>query len=192
MCRDATRRDRTAEPNLTRRAVLTAATAVATASVAGCLGADEEAVEVPDPETVAESEVCSQCSMVVTNYPGPTGQVFYTGDVPEERNGIDAFCSFECLFTFDHEQRRVGWDPIVYYVTDYSRVDYRVDGSGRITRHRSSDAFADAETLHFVHGSDVQGAMGETPVPFSDEDDAEAFSDEHGGTIVGWSDLDGE
>ncbi|WP_157224591.1 nitrous oxide reductase accessory protein NosL [Natronococcus occultus] len=47
----------------------------------------------------------------------------------------------------------------------------------------------DGEDAWCIHGSDARTPSGETPVPFSERDDATAFADAHGGTVLTWDEL---
>lgn len=169
-----------------RRRTLLATTALA---LAGCLGEDDEPVEAPDPVSLDEGQTCDSCGMVIEEHPGPNGEIFYEGDRPEGRDGPAWFCAIQCLNTYHAEKTRLGWEPIVTYVTDYSSVDYEItdrEEGQYISSHPEADAFADADGVQVVTDTSVEGAMGFTPVPFSVSEDAEAFADEFDGTVVEW------
>lgn len=46
-----------------------------------------------------------------------------------------------------------------------------------------------AQKAFFNAGSDVRGAMGKSILPFATKGDVEAFTKEHGGTIVNYSEV---
>ncbi|MDR5673081.1 NosL family protein [Halalkaliarchaeum sp. AArc-CO] len=170
---------------VTRRRLLSGAAAAATLSVgglAGCLGS-----EVPEPVALDGDQSCDQCGMVISEHPGPAGQTYFEGDVPEGRDGPAWFCSSKCSYNYVFDADDRGETPQVTYLTDYSAVDYGVEGEGDslvITAHLEPEAFADASGLVLVAGSDVEGAMGSAVITFSDGDDAEAFAADYGGDVV--------
>lgn len=179
------RSDRFGLPAVTRRGVLSgaaAASVVPLAGLAGCLGGD-----VPEPVSLDGDQTCDHCGMVISEHPGPAGQTFFEGNVPEGRDGPAWFCSSKCTYNYGFQREEEGRSVEVSYLTDYSGVDYSVEGEGGslvITAHLEADAFADASELVLVAGSDVQGAMGSSLIPFSDTADAEAFAEEYGGEVV--------
>nr|WP_255479255.1 nitrous oxide reductase accessory protein NosL [Natronomonas sp. LN261] len=150
------------------------------------MGGDDAPEEIPDPEPIGRSQTCTQCGMIIANYPGPTGQVPYGGSLPEGEDGRTQFCSLDCLFAFDGERRRLGWEPLAYYVTDYSNVEYEINADLEISRHLAVETFADAETLRYVYRAGIQGAMEGTAVPFSEEEDADALAEEYDGSVTDW------
>ena len=178
-------RNHAPETVLSRRRLLSGAAAAATLSVgglAGCLGS-----ELPEPVALDGDESCDQCGMVISEHPGPAGQTYFEGDVPEDRDGPAWFCSSKCTYNYGFDADDRGETPQVTYLTDYSAVDYGVEGEGGslvITAHLTADAFVDADGLVLVAGSDVEGAMGTALIPFSDTDDAEAFAADYGGDVV--------
>lgn len=180
-----------ADRSYTRRTVLAATALVA---LAGCMGDDEEAVEIPDPVSLNERQVCDSCGMVIADHPGPDGEIYYREGRPEDRDGPAWFCSIDCMNSYNSEKVRLGWEPIVSYTTDYSAVDYEIvkqGGDTYISSHPEQEAFADVEDLAYVVDTAIEGAMGATPVPFSTRDEAEAFADEHDGSVVEWDAVEG-
>lgn len=179
-----------------RRQVLLGAGALATAGLAGCLGEDDAPAEVEPVEPVAldAGQECLVCGMVIAEHFGPAGQVFYADDNPPDVEGPARFDSVQELVVYQIEREGQGWEKLAAFVTDYSRVEYDlVDREGRthISTHAGEADFADASTLVFVIDSEVHGAMGADYLPFGDPDEAEAFADEHGGTVEDWSALVG-
>ena len=156
-----------------RRPLLLAAGTAAAGLLAGCLE-DEEELEPAEPESIGD-------------HPGPAGQVFYDDD--EEPATFDSVTE---LVDFHDHQRQRGREKRGAFVTDYSRVEYdleEVDGSTYVTNHADADDFGEATDLYYVVDSEVQGAMGEEFLPFSDREDADAFVDDHGGDVHSWDDL---
>ncbi|EMA41873.1 nitrous oxide reductase accessory protein NosL [Halobiforma nitratireducens] len=179
---------------LPRRRVLASVAVVAGASVglAGCLEDDETADVPADPVALTDGQACDVCGMVIDDHYGPAGQLFYADGEPEERDGPAWFDSVTELVTYHEERLERGWELREAFVTDYSAVDYDLverDGTTYISSHVAAGTFVDATAVEYVVDSAVEGAMGEDFVPFSDEDDAAAFVDEHGGDVRSWDEL---
>jgi parallel beta-helix repeat protein len=77
-------------------------------------------------------------------------------------------------------------DPLVVYVSDYAGTNVELTEEGYLDA-ASEPAWVSADDAWFVVGSEAQTAVGETVVPFSDRDDADAFADDYGGDVVDWS-----
>jgi len=168
---------------LSKRALLGAVGGAVLAPLAGC--ASQEA-DVPEPVTMTQSDSCDVCGMVIPNHPGPTTEIFYADQRPSGHDNPARFDSTWEAFQYDFERQDRGWTRQAMYVTDYSSVDYELTDDGGdvlISTHPEADAFVDAESVTFVVGSEVKGAMGADLVAFSEESDATAFSDEHGGSL---------
>ncbi|MCX2818866.1 nitrous oxide reductase accessory protein NosL [Haladaptatus sp. F3-133] len=172
----------------TRRGFLAVSAALAT----GCLGGGTE--ELPQPISLDTGRSCETCGMIVRDHPGPVGQTYYRDNTPEGRDEDEpaCFCSTVCLFDFYYAGNRQNWNPLVHYVTDYSSVEYEVRTERRskyISAHLNAEDFADASRTTVVVGSDALGAMGPSLIPFTDGDDATAFSDEYAGDVIGFGDV---
>lgn len=171
-----------------RRGFLLTGSAVGAELLAGCSSGESNGGAPPDPIPLAANRECDVCGMVISEHPGPNGQIFYREHSPENHDAPARFDSTKaCLFPyyFEHEQR--GWTAEVVYVTDYSTVDYEIsdiEGRTYIETATSAETFSNAEDVVFVVGSDVHGAMGPDFIPFSDEDDGASFTDEFGGRTV--------
>ena len=180
--------------SVSRRRFLIGTATAGVIALAGC--ADDAAdAEAPDPVDLADGQACDVCGMVIADHYGPNGQIFYAGDRPADRDGPAWFDSLHEAYEFhlDHVDR--GWEPLAVYVTDYSSVDYTIeeyDGERYVSTHPEADAFVDAERATFVAGSAVNGAMGPDLVPFTDEEEAAAFADEHGGELIDHDEIDRE
>lgn len=173
-----------------RRTLLVGAAGVGLAALAGCLDGDDD---VPDAITIDDEQDCDQCTMVISNHPGPVGQAHY--EDPEEVVDEDRpaqFCSSLCTYAFTFGEEDAGHDPEVVYLTDYSSVDYEIetdDDVEEITSHLEADAFTVADDLSLVVDSDVTGAMGPSMVGFAEDDEAEEFQDEYGGDLYDHDDV---
>jgi len=185
----------TVGPGVSRRRVVGATAAAAVGGLAGCLGGGGgggDGGDAPDPVTLDESDSCDVCGMVIPNHPGPTSEIFYAGEEPNGHPNPARFDSTWEAFQFDFERRDRGWSREAFYVTDYSAVEYEVfedGGDTLVTTHPDAGAFADAEAVTFVVGSEVVGAMGRDLLAFGDEGDAEAFQSEYGGDLAGFGDV---
>lgn len=157
----------------------------------GCLGGDEE---LPEPISLDAGQSCDFCGMVIQDHYGPVGQTYYRDNVPEGRADDQPawFCSNVCLFDFYFERRQQGWEPLVHYTTDYSAVDYEVKEEQErltLTAHPEAENFVNGEDTTVVVDSEVEGAMGPSLVPFTDDEDATAFQEEYGGDVLGFGDV---
>ena len=173
---------------LTRRRVLHGAGAVAIAGLAGCIGdgggGSSDGEDAPAAITVPDGATCDVCGMVIVQHPGPTSLIYYEDEEPAGHENPARFDSTWEAFQFDFE--RSGWSRQAFYVTDYSAVDYEIrsdDGQQLISRHAAAGDFADATEVTFVVDSSVLGTMGRDLIAFSEESDAEAFAEEHGGDV---------
>lgn len=176
---------------ITRRRFGMGMGAAITLSLGGCLG-DDDAEERPDPVDLGDGRTCDVCGMVIADHYGPSAQAFYAGDRPEGRDGPAWFDSIREMLAFDEEQRTRGWEPIAYYVTDYSTVEYTVteaNGDRYISSHTEPASFVDATEAVYVIDGPIQGAMGPDLHPFSHSDDAESFAAKEGGDVADWSEI---
>ena len=182
-----------ARQTVTRRTVL-GGTAVLAGGLAGCLGGTGGGGDgdVPDPISLDQGDQCEVCGMIIPNHPGPTAEIFYADETPSGHPNPARFDSTWEAFQYDFERRNQGWTRQVFYVTDYSAVDYELTtdaGDTLISTHVVAAAFADATDVTFVAGSEVKGAMGRDLIGFSERADAESFQSEHGGTLVAFDEV---
>ncbi|QFU82789.1 NosD domain-containing protein [Natronorubrum aibiense] len=84
-------------------------------------------------------------------------------------------------------QERFGY-PIAVHVSDFSGTDIELTEDGYPTTD-GRVGWTDAESAAFVVGSDAATPAGETVMPFSERDDAEAFASTHGGEVRTWEQL---
>jgi nitrous oxide reductase accessory protein NosL len=177
---------------LSRRRLLAATGAVGASVTAGCLAGDGGGqTEAPDPVALTGDKQCEVCGMVIEQHPGPTGQLYYRDNGPEGHNPPAWFCSGWETFTYHFEREERGWTLVAGYMTDYAAVDYDLyeeGGETFVTAHLEPDAFARLEDLYYVVGTDVNGAMGEDLIPFSERDAADQFASDRDGDVY---ELDG-
>lgn len=182
----------TCDRTINRRRLLAGTAALGITGIAGCFEGDEQNEAPADPVSLDDGQACLACGMIIEDHYGPSGQLFYTGGQPEANDGVAWFDSVTELVTYHREQTDRGWELRDGFVTDYSAVDYELverDGTTYITSHVDASVFADLTDLRYAVGSTVEGAMGEDFHPFSDQEDAAAFVDEHGGAVRSWSEL---
>ncbi|ELY89230.1 NosL family protein [Natrialba hulunbeirensis JCM 10989] len=115
----------------------------------------------------------------------PQAQVFYS-----QYQYVVGYYGVE---TFLGERQQAGHEqqfghPLTVYVSDYSdtALELRADG---YPIPEQSPGWTDAETAWFVVDSDAQTPAGDTVVPFSEREDAEMFTDEHGGNVSDWESV---
>ncbi|WP_436925004.1 nitrous oxide reductase accessory protein NosL [Halosimplex amylolyticum] len=178
-------------PTITRRRALGCGVG-ALLALSGC--ASEQA-DPPDAVTLTTDDSCDVCGMVIPNHPGPSAEIFYADNDPSGHDNPARFDSTWEAFQYNFDRLDRDWTVEAFYVTDYSSVEYSVsesDGDLLISTHPEADAFVDAESVTFVVGSEVKGAMGRDLVGFSDEADAESFRDEYGGSLAEFGDVSRE
>ena len=175
-----------------RRRVIAAGIGSAVTGLAGCLG-DASEETPPDPVDL-EGKFDTDHGMEIGPHGGANGQIFYRDADPRDEGNPAWFHTLvHSLFPYHFDRLDRGWEPVVVYVTDFSRVEYRVrrrDGALRMPSPTAPETFADATDLVYVAESDVMGGMGPALHPFSDADDARSFVDSHGGQTVTFDEID--
>ncbi|WP_255152017.1 nitrous oxide reductase accessory protein NosL [Halorarius halobius] len=183
--------DHTHDLPLSRRRVLAAGATLAVGATAGCSGLTDDG-GTPAAVAVGSDWGCDQCGMVISQHPGPNGEVFFESNSPEGHDNPARFDALKsCLFPYLRAREREGWTAAAVYVTDYSAVDYEIRDAGdpTISSHTDAASFADARELWYVVESDLRGAMGRDFVPFSSKADAESAAAEYGGRVVAYDDI---
>ncbi|WP_235853616.1 nitrous oxide reductase accessory protein NosL [Halosimplex salinum] len=162
------------------------------ASLAGC---GSESIDRPASVTLTTDDRCDVCGMVIPNHPGPSAEIFYADNRPSDHDNPARFDSTWEAFQYNFDRLDRDWTVEAFYVTDYSAVEYSVsesEGDLLLSTHPEAEAFVDAETVTFVVGSDVKGAMGRDLVAFSEAADAESFQAEYGGSLAEFGDVSRE
>ena len=152
-----------------------AAAALALLALTAC---DEEksAAAPPPPHTLTAEAVGHYCGMIVLEHPGPKGQIILASrDEPVWFSSArDAFA-----FTMLPEEAK---DVRAIYVSDMAKAP-SWDAPGAAN-------WVEARSAYFVLGSDMRGGMGAAETaPFSERAAAEAFAAQHGGRVVGFSEV---
>jgi copper chaperone NosL len=137
-----------------------------------------EVAAVPDPQEPTRDAIGYYCNMIVVDHIGPKGQIFLT-----DREEPIWFTSVRDTIAFTmlpEEPRNIA----AAYVHDIGRTDWDRQAPGTWVRAREA---------WYVVGSPMRGGMGAPEaVPFGDRAAAEAFADEHGGTVVAFADIPSE
>ena len=177
--------------SICRRHVISGIGALGATALAGCLGGTgTPTAEPPDPVTISNEATCDVCGMVISQHPGPSAQVFYADERPNDHDNPARFDSTWEAFKYDFEHD--DWTREAFYVTDYSSVEYEIstdEGQQLISRHVDAETFADATETTFVADSSVIGTMGKDLIAFSSRDDAESFRADHGGDMVSFDEV---
>ncbi len=158
----------------TRRQLLALLASLPAVGLVGC-GSDDAAVaENCSPIRLTDDHDCGLCGMTVIRHRGPKAQACL-------RDGrVLPFCSV-------HDMLSWAWQPEsapsinALYVHDLSNTGWD---------NPSDDHYMEAQQAVYVVGHDQRGAMGHTPAPFSQRDDAEAFASAHGGKLLAYDELD--
>jgi copper chaperone NosL len=197
----------TSGPAPSRRGVVRTLGVGAVAGLAGCLDALDSGSDSgppPEPVDLSGTKFDYEGGMEIGRHGGPNGQVFYannepetphdSGESPEARDDLAWFHTLAFgLFPYHLERLDRGWEAEAVYVTDYSAFDWDLterEGSQQLPAPTAPDTFADATGLTYVAESGVMGGMGSELVPFSEDADAQAFRDDHGGQLLSFDDID--
>lgn len=177
---------------LCRRRVLGGLAAAGAVALAGC-GSGTSGSDDVDPIDASEAQ-CDVCGMVIGEQFGPSAQVFYADNAPDDHANPARFDALSaCLFPYYFEKEGRGWTATAVFVTDYSSVDYDVlerEGTRYVTGHAGPDGYARADAVSLVVGSGLHGAMGPDAIPFAEPADADAFRDEYGGEVLAFDDVE--
>lgn len=136
---------------------------------------DEQAAMVQQAVALENGDECHLCGMIITNYPGPKGQLFSKGI-----EGNLKFCSTRDMFAFiaDPENKH---NVKQVFVHDMAISPWE---------HPDEETYVDAREAFFVVGHRKKGAMGATLASFSKQEDALAFADIEGGEVLRFDEID--
>lgn len=116
---------------------------------------------------------CDLDGMLLGDYPGPKGQIFYAG---QEKPVF--FCDTVELFHTVLAPEQIKAIQQIY-VQDMAKADWE----------NPSSHWIDAKTGFYVLGSKRHGSMGPTVASFSKEADAQQFIKEWGGKLYRFADM---
>ncbi|AUM75354.1 nitrous oxide reductase accessory protein NosL [Paracoccus jeotgali] len=130
-----------------------------------------ETAALPEPATMTESAVGHFCQMNVLEHPGPKGQIWLKDVLsPLFFSQVRDVVAYQRMPEQSHE-------IVVAYVNDMSQAPS--------WEHPGVDNWMRAEDAFYVVGSARAGGMGAPEiVPFSQRADADAFADQHGGSVM--------
>lgn len=156
-----------------RRVLLGLMALSAIAPLAACSNETGSQAVSTEPVEITASTSCELDGMLLTDYPGPKGQIHYAG---EDRPWF--YCdTIEVLNTLllPEQIRKVN----AVYVQDMGRADW----------DNPKGAWIDARTALYVQGSKRKGSMGATLATFSSEEDAQKFIAEYGGKLLRMNEI---
>ncbi len=139
----------------------------------GCGEAPQEQM-LKQAVAIESSDECHLCGMIISNFPGPKGEAYQSGN-----DDIMKFCSTRDLFSYllqPENERQIK----EVYVHDMSKTPWQKP---------EDDYFIDAKSAWFVVGSNQKGAMGQTLASFSKQEHAQAFSENYGGKVYQFKDI---
>ncbi len=126
----------------------------------------------PHPLEPTQASVCAFDGMLLSDFPGPKGQIVYEDAVP------DFFCDTVEMFSAylqPEEKKRVA----AVYTQDMGQADW----------NRPQGHWIDARSAFYVIGSRKSGSMGPTIGAFAREADAQAFAREQGGRVLKFAEV---
>lgn len=134
---------------------------------------------VQQAQTIESADECHLCGMLITHFSGPKGELYKRGINEQQNNKVHKFCSTRDLFSFylDPENKR---NVTTILVHDMSKMPWDT---------LNDSYFIDAKTAWFVTNSIKKGAMGKTLASFSNKEDAEIFSQEFGGEVLSFNQI---
>lgn len=143
-------------------------------SLFGCSQETEQQKMLHQAVAIESGDECHLCGMLISNFPGPKGELFRNGVTEADGNVVKKFCSTRDMFSFylDPENTRNVTSILVH---DMSKAPWDVPNDGY---------FVDARKAWFVVNSSKKGAMGKTLASFSQQGDAQAFASEFGGQVL--------
>jgi copper chaperone NosL len=141
--------------------------------LAAC-GESEQAAK-PPPQDLTRDAIGHYCQMIIADHRGPKAQIILTDrDAPVWFSSVRDAIAFTLL---PDEPKNIA----AVYVNDMAKASWDAP---------EPDTWIDAETAHFVIGSERRGGMGALEaVPFGDVAKAEAFMAQHGGRIVVYTEI---
>ncbi|MDI3326331.1 nitrous oxide reductase accessory protein NosL [Pontibacterium granulatum] len=139
------------------------------AMLSGCGEEEDKIAMVQQVVAIESGDECHLCGMIITNYPGPKGQLYSRGKV-----GSMKFCSTRDMFAFivDPENQHNIQQAFVH------------DMAVTPWEHPDEETYIDAKQAFYVVGHGKKGAMGPTLASFSNQEDAEAFAKVEGGKVL--------
>lgn len=144
-----------------------------TTILSGCDKSERTSQTLP-PIAIHQGDECHVCGMIITNYPGPKGELYTRGQKQPYK-----YCSTRDLFSH-LLQPEVKIAATQIYVHDMAATDWEKPGN---------DAFVDARSAWYVIEQPMKGAMGPTLASFAKKIDAENFVQQYGGRIISFDEI---
>jgi len=142
--------------------------------ISGCNEPPEALKAVQKAMAIESHEECHLCGMIINGFPGPKGQLYERGEQESFK-----FCSTRDMFAYL-------LDPEHHHAIQTVYVD---DMTVMPWDHPDDNAFIDGRKALYVVGQNRKGAMGPTLASFVNEQAAKAFSQQYGGTVYGFDDI---
>jgi copper chaperone NosL len=124
------------------------------------------------PQAITAGTSCSLDGMMLSEFPGPKGQIHYAIGEP------DFFCDTVEMFSIylqpEQKKRITG-----IFTQDMGKTDWE----------KPKDSWIDAKQALYVLGSKKNGSMGPTLASFSLRQDAENFSKKFGGKVLRFDEI---
>ncbi len=160
--------------NLLKLSSRLAALIIAGLLLAACNEDTPENLAAQTAMAVESGEECHLCGMIITNFPGPKGQLYERG-----QSNTMKFCSTRDMFAYllDPEHKHNIQNAFVHdmAVTPWD--------------HPDEETYIDARKAWYVVGSTRKGAMGPTLASFSDQASAQAFAERYQGKLYQFDEL---
>ncbi|MFK7792520.1 MAG: nitrous oxide reductase accessory protein NosL [Devosiaceae bacterium] len=147
---------------------------LAALSLAAC---QEEVSVLPDPVDMTADAVGHYCQMDILEHLGPKAQIHLAGlTAPLFFSQVRDAIAYQRM----PEQQ---YEIVAIYVSDMGDPDATWDIPG-------ISNWISADDAHYVRGGDIVGGMGVPElVPFSSQDNAQAFALQHGGEVISLADV---
>ncbi|SDU06204.1 copper chaperone NosL [Pseudomonas pohangensis] len=147
-------------------------TALLCLGLLACGDADKQTLELK-PVPFHSGDECHVCGMIITDFPGPKGEVV-------EKGSVKKFCSVAEM---------IGWhlQPENQHLT----ARLYVHDMGRSEWDKPDDAqLIDATQAYYVVGTQLKGAMGLVLASFADQQAAQQLAERDGGKVLRFPDID--
>jgi len=143
--------------------------------LSGCGETPSELQLAQHAMAIERSDECHLCGMIIHGFPGPKGQLYKRGSEQNMK-----FCSTRDMFAYllDPEHKHA---IQTVYVHDMAKGLWDTP---------DDEFYIDARTAWYVAGHDQKGAMGPTLASFLSNDIATTFSEQYGGHVYSFDDID--
>lgn len=142
--------------------------------ITACSDAPSDLQLAQQAMAIESHEECHLCGMIINGFPGPKGQLYERGI-----NNSLKFCSTRDMFAYllDPEHHHAIQST---YVHDMTVTPWE---------HSNRQTYIDAREAWYVVGHSRKGAMGPTLASFSNEQVATTFSEQYGGKVYRFNDI---